>query len=84
MNTKSESTFANRAAAEKGCGKCRVVKPLSGFHRNRRNRDGRETNCRECRASIAAARSASPRPVGQPSLLANLIELLLLVAGGSR
>lgn len=36
---------------EKVCHKCKVSKPLTHFHRNRREPDGHHTRCKECRKS---------------------------------
>ena len=33
----------------KRCGKCRVEKPFSEFHKNRSNKDGHSGRCKECR-----------------------------------
>lgn len=35
--------------SEKACGKCGVVTPLEGFYQNKGFRDGRSTECIECR-----------------------------------
>jgi len=35
---------------KKRCSECREIKPLSEFHRNRANPDGREGKCKVCRA----------------------------------
>jgi hypothetical protein len=32
----------------KRCGKCRVEKPFSEFHKNRSNKDGHSGRCKEC------------------------------------
>lgn len=32
----------------KTCSRCRVTKPLDGFHRHSSSPDGRQTQCREC------------------------------------
>lgn len=33
---------------EKPCSKCRLVKPLSAYPKNRRGRDGHHSNCKVC------------------------------------
>lgn len=33
----------------KRCTKCKIEKPLSDFHKNKRNKDGRKPRCKECR-----------------------------------
>lgn len=40
----------NSPAISKACGKCGVVKPLSGFSKHKTNRDRLETRCRECQS----------------------------------
>ena len=39
----------------KRCPKCGETKPLEGFHRSRRNRDGLRTYCKECHCDDARA-----------------------------
>ena len=36
----------------KVCGTCRIEKPTSEFHRNRRRKDGLQTSCKTCRKEI--------------------------------
>lgn len=43
----------------KVCGRCASAKPLHGFNRNRANRDGLQTSCRQCQ--IIANRLSSER-----------------------
>lgn len=40
------------ALRDKRCGKCKVVKPVGEFQRNRRNSDGLQANCRACMKEI--------------------------------
>ena len=41
----------------KACSKCGEEKPLTGFNRSRRDRDGFRSECRECQAQYYAANS---------------------------
>lgn len=41
--------------ATKECCRCRVVKPLGEFHRERRSSDGRKYACRDCMRSVPKA-----------------------------
>ena len=34
---------------EKQCSKCGVVKPFADFHKRKRNNDGLETSCKNCK-----------------------------------
>jgi hypothetical protein len=46
---------SNRRTITRGmkrCSRCRVLKPYSEFHRNRKRRDGLQNNCKSCRAVI--------------------------------
>lgn len=46
---------------EKACTKCGVRKPLEAFSRDSRNKDGRRSHCKVCRAAANAAwRAANP------------------------
>lgn len=36
-------------AVSKECGKCFVIKPLSMFHQNLQNKDGKHCYCKKCR-----------------------------------
>lgn len=38
---------------EKSCTKCGVPKPLTDFHRDPRNRDGRQGQCKTCRNAVS-------------------------------
>lgn len=39
----------------KSCNRCGLVKPLDAFHRDKRNRDGRQGQCKPCRNAVVAA-----------------------------
>lgn len=39
--------------AEKQCTKCGAVKPVTGFNRNKRSRDGLESRCKSCARAVA-------------------------------
>jgi hypothetical protein len=57
--------------ATKACTKCAEVKPLSGFHRNRRSPDGRQNRCKECMRSEALESQARRRAeMGEDAWLA--------------
>lgn len=49
---------------EKKCSRCGETKPLSEFHENKRERDGRFADCKECRNAEARLRGATKR--GEP------------------
>ncbi len=38
---------------DKVCCACKRPKPLSAFYRNKRSKDGRQGNCKECSSRIA-------------------------------
>jgi hypothetical protein len=42
--------------SEKACSKCRIVKPLEAYDRNRNKSDGRESECSDCRRARQAAK----------------------------
>lgn len=44
----------------KTCTKCGETKPLDEYHRNNRNKDGRNTRCKPCANADRAARYATP------------------------
>jgi hypothetical protein len=49
------------SAGQKKCSKCGEVKPLEGFCKDRWNKDGRKSNCRECaKAMTRKWRKANP------------------------
>ena len=37
---------------EKKCTKCKIVKPLSEFYKNRTKSDGHDVLCRDCRKAL--------------------------------
>ena len=44
----------------KTCSKCGVEKPLDGFYRDRRAKDGHRPDCKECNRAIVAAWKRTP------------------------
>ena len=44
----------------KRCSKCGQTKPISDFHLDSANKDGRASNCKPCRKALAAKRWKSP------------------------
>lgn len=48
---------------EKICGKCKLPKPLTEFHKNRRSKDGLQDRCKEChKQDVKAAYAQNPDP----------------------
>jgi hypothetical protein len=57
--------------ATKACTKCGETKPLSGFHRNRRNADGLQNRCKECMRAESLEHQARRRAeMGEDAWLA--------------
>lgn len=54
----------------KRCVKCKEVKPLDQFHKNRARKDGHQDACKPCMCAMvrdhSAAKKANPTPVTQP------------------
>jgi len=48
---------------QKQCGKCKQVKPLSDFHKNKSSRDGLASWCKECKRQYRKNRSAAKKGV---------------------
>ena len=57
---------ADQLSVPKTCTECRITQPLTDFHRNRRLSDGRENQCKLCRAERDSQRRASKKSI-QPS-----------------
>lgn len=52
---------------EKRCtGKCREIKPLSGFNNDKSAKDGKKSKCRECTRKERPSRAGQPRHVTTP------------------
>ena len=62
----NSSNLADQLSVPKACTECRIIKPLTDFHRNRKLSDGHENQCKLCRAERDSQRRASKRSV-QPS-----------------
>ena len=43
------------------CGKCKVERPLTDFHRDKTHKDGRVTTCSECRSAYSREHHAKNR-----------------------
>ena len=62
--------------AEKRCRKCGEMKPLTEFHRNRSNTDGRTGSCAKCETEMVKARAAERRAeMGEEAWLAHQAEI---------
>ena len=50
-----------RKIVSKTCSKCKTVKNISMFYRNKAKKDGRQTHCKECHNEVTMAwRKANP------------------------
>jgi hypothetical protein len=63
--TKELKRKAERPPNEKRCPKCEAMKPSTGFHRNRRSRDGLQSYCKECLSAMGRASRARNREVAE-------------------
>lgn len=62
---------------EKRCPTCGEVKPLSGFHRNRRNSDGHTDKCKPCANAYVKEQTAKKRrQMGDEAYLAHQREIV--------
>ncbi|MCK5603538.1 hypothetical protein KAR91_16760 [Candidatus Pacearchaeota archaeon] len=46
-------------SADKRCSKCKILKGISGFHKDKLKRDGRNSICKKCRNDEAEQEKAS-------------------------
>jgi hypothetical protein len=61
----------------KQCTRCLLIKPRAEFHKDKKNKDGRSTRCRSCKAEGRRQQKKEKRQ-GDPTSVAGSIATLIL------
>ncbi len=73
----TDKSTAPGLAQTKQCTRCLLIKPRAEFHKDKKNKDGRSSRCRLCKAEGRRQQTKEKRQ-GDPTSVAGSIATLIL------